>query len=89
VSEATIDLSGLECPVPSIRTKRKLLSMAIGERLTVICTDPMAAVDIPFLVHQLGHELRDHQERDGKLIFDIAVKQGNKGEDTWPMLQPE
>jgi tRNA 2-thiouridine synthesizing protein A len=89
VTEATIDLSGLECPVPSIRTKRKLLSMAAGERLTVICTDPMAALDIPFLVLQLGHELRDQQEKGGKLIFDITVKQGNRGEDTWPVLPQE
>lgn len=87
MANETIDLSGLECPVPSIRTKRKLNAMSTGSRLTVVCTDPMTAIDIPFLVTQLGHQLMRHEELGEKLIFEIEVAPGaNKGESTWPTI---
>lgn len=87
MANETIDLSGLECPVPSIRTKRKLNTMATGSLLTVICTDPLTSLDIPFLVSQLGHQLLRQEEQDDKLIFEIEVAPGaNKGESTWPTI---
>jgi tRNA 2-thiouridine synthesizing protein A len=87
MTSETIDLSGLECPVPSIRTKRKLNTMATGSRLTVICTDPLTAIDIPFLVTQLGHQLVRQEDLNEKLVFEIEVVPGaNKGESTWPTL---
>lgn len=79
----TLDLSGLECPIPAIRTKRKLRTMEVGSVLSVQCTDPMAAVDIPFLVSQLGHELLSHVDVDSLLVFEIKVSDARpKGH--WP-----
>ena len=34
-----LDLSGLNCPLPVLKTKKKLSSMDAGERLFVVCTD--------------------------------------------------
>jgi hypothetical protein len=47
----------------------------------------MTAIDIPFLVSQLGHHLIGHEEGPDRLIFEIEVAQGaNKGENTWPTV---
>ena len=68
-----LDLSGLKCPVPALRTKRALASMQTGERLEVICTDPLAKIDIPFLVSQTTHKLLASVEKDERLQFMIEV----------------
>ncbi len=66
-----LDLSGLKCPLPALRTRKALKGLAPGARLSVICTDPMAAIDIPNLLRETGDALDAQAERDGKLVFDI------------------
>ena len=34
-----LDLSGLNCPLPVLKTKKKLSSMDAGWKLFVVCTD--------------------------------------------------
>ncbi len=72
MSDAMIlDLSGLKCPLPALRTRKALRSLAAGSKISVICTDPMAAIDIPNLLRETGDELSGHHEADGKLTFVI------------------
>jgi len=52
-----LDLSGLKCPLPALKTRRALKSLAPGDRLEVRCTDPMAAIDIPHLVASVGDRM--------------------------------
>ena len=59
-----LDLSGLKCPLPVLRTRKALRALPAGARLRVTCTDPMAAIDIPNLVRETGDRL-DAAERDG------------------------
>ncbi len=66
-----LDLSGLKCPLPALRTRKALKALAPGALLRVICTDPMAAIDIPHLVRETGDELAAEERQDGKLAFDI------------------
>ncbi len=51
------DLRGLNCPLPVLRTRKRLAAMAAGERLVVETTDPLAAIDIPAFCNEDGHEL--------------------------------
>lgn len=51
------DLRGLNCPLPVLRTRKKLVSLAPGARLTIETTDPLAAVDIPAFCRDDGHML--------------------------------
>lgn len=53
----TCDLRGLKCPLPVLKTRRRLKSMASGEHLAVETTDPLAAIDIPHFCVTEGHEL--------------------------------
>ncbi|MCC6201578.1 MAG: peptide-methionine (R)-S-oxide reductase MsrB [Gammaproteobacteria bacterium] len=56
-SDRELDTSGLNCPLPILKAKRELLSMAAGETLHVIATDPGALADFRAFAEQTGHEL--------------------------------
>jgi tRNA 2-thiouridine synthesizing protein A len=59
-----LDLSGLKCPLPALRTRKALRALAPGGRLAVTATDPLAGIDIPNVVREEGAAL-EAQERDG------------------------
>ncbi len=52
-----LDLTGLKCPLPVLRTRKALKTLVAGERLEVHCTDPLAAIDIPNLIRETGDRL--------------------------------
>lgn len=52
-----IDATGLLCPLPVLKARKRLLSMAPGQILRLTATDPMAAVDVPHFCAEAGHEL--------------------------------
>ena len=73
-SENTLDLSGLLCPLPVLRARKRLQAMPSGSVLKVIATDPMSAIDMPHFCNEQGHALLE-QRRDGDaLIFRIRRK---------------
>lgn len=51
-----LDLSGLTCPVPLLRTKRHLRTMASGQLVAVTTTDPDSKAD--FLAYCDGRTSR-------------------------------
>jgi tRNA 2-thiouridine synthesizing protein A len=59
MSEAgeTLDLRGLKCPLPVMRTRRHLRDLAPGVTIRVETTDPLAVIDIPHFCSSEGHEL--------------------------------
>ena len=60
--ETVVDMRGLKCPFPALKTKKILSKMTPGERLVIECTDPLAAIDIPNLIRETG----DAIEASGK-----------------------
>ncbi|WP_336485623.1 sulfurtransferase TusA family protein [Methylobacterium nigriterrae] len=62
-----LDLRGLKCPLPVLRTRKALRGLPAGAGLVVTCTDPMSAIDIPNLVRQEG-DCVEVVERDGDAI---------------------
>ncbi|MCP4382686.1 MAG: sulfurtransferase TusA family protein [Hyphomicrobiales bacterium] len=52
-----LDLRGLACPLPVLKTRKALQALADGRRVLVEATDPLAAIDIPHFVEQAGHRL--------------------------------
>lgn len=65
----TLDLNGLKCPLPALRTRKALTQLKSGERLHVLATDPMAAIDIPHAVHETGDRLIEQTRNDESLSF--------------------
>jgi tRNA 2-thiouridine synthesizing protein A len=66
-----LDLKGLKCPLPALRTGKALSVLRPGEVLHVTATDPMANIDIPHLVSQRGDRLIECEEVDGRFYFMI------------------
>lgn len=59
-----IDVRGLKCPLPVLKTARRMAPHPSGTRFRVLATDPLAAIDIPHFCGEKGHRLV-HQERAG------------------------
>ncbi|MGH6810853.1 MAG: sulfurtransferase TusA family protein [Methylocella sp.] len=66
-----LDLRGLNCPLPVLRTRKVLRKLARGDRLIVECTDPLAIIDIPHLLHETGDTLERQEVANGLFIFHI------------------
>ena len=66
-TEVVLDLKGLNCPLPALRTRKALKEMLAGETLLVECTDPLSAIDIPHCVMESGDAL-ERQSRDGDVL---------------------
>ncbi|MBL4785317.1 MAG: sulfurtransferase TusA family protein [Cohaesibacteraceae bacterium] len=67
-----VDLRGLKCPLPVLKTRKALTRIARGEILRVYSNDPMAGIDIPHFCSESAHQLISQtQADDGTLIFEI------------------
>lgn len=49
-----LDLRGLKCPMPVLRTRKALRALPPGAELRVLCTDPFAAIDLANLARETG-----------------------------------
>lgn len=67
----TLDLKGLKCPLPVLKTRKALAGLSPGHELTVLTTDPMAAIDIPHFCNESGNELlaTDIDGNDGTFVI--------------------
>jgi len=74
MADQTVSLRGLKCPLPALRTRKLLTGMKSGEALTIECTDPLAAIDIPNLLRQTGDALEDKTQAGDVLTFRIRKK---------------
>jgi tRNA 2-thiouridine synthesizing protein A len=66
-----LDLKGLKCPLPALRTGKALAKLQPGEVLHVTCTDGMAAIDIPHLVQTRGDRILEQEVLSDHLYFMI------------------
>jgi tRNA 2-thiouridine synthesizing protein A len=66
-----LDLKGLKCPLPALKARKALKSVVAGGTLQVICTDPMAAIDIPNLIRETGDTLVSQAADNSVMVFVI------------------
>lgn len=69
-----VDARGHRCPVPTLRLRRAMEGAAPGARLDLLATDPMARIDAPHLVGQLGGRVLAIAEDAG--VLRISVETG-------------
>jgi tRNA 2-thiouridine synthesizing protein A len=67
MTEKAINLRGLKCPLPALKTRKVLSGLTAGDVIQVECTDPLAAIDIPNLLRETGDTL-ESSLRDGELL---------------------
>ena len=70
-----LDLTGLKCPLPALRTRKALRGLAHGACLAVTCTDPLAGIDIPNVVREEGDRI-EAQSREGAALRFVIRRTG-------------
>lgn len=75
-SMVQLDTTGLLCPLPVLKARKRLQSMNPGQILEMRADDPAALVDVPHFCTEQGHELLSEDTTpEGALLFRIR-KQG-------------
>ncbi len=69
-----LDVSGLVCPLPILRTKQSLATMISGQMLKIVATDPASVIDFQVFSDQTGNELISMSQQIGEFIFVLKKK---------------
>ncbi|GAW39674.1 SirA-like protein [Brevundimonas sp. SH203] len=68
-----VDARGHRCPVPSLRLMKAMQDAVPGARFVLLATDPMARIDVPFMMSQKGGKVVAIEEADGGLRLTIET----------------
>ncbi|MFL6814632.1 MAG: sulfurtransferase TusA family protein [Bradyrhizobium sp.] len=69
MSTTKLDLTGLKCPLPALKTRKALKTLKPGDLLEVRCTDPLSAIDIPNLLRETGDKLEMTERAEQEIVF--------------------
>jgi tRNA 2-thiouridine synthesizing protein A len=67
-----LDVKGLNCPLPILRTKKALAEMQSGQTLHVLATDPGSVKDFQAFARQTGNDLIASGQTDS--VFEYVLK---------------
>jgi tRNA 2-thiouridine synthesizing protein A len=71
MGESKVNMRGLKCPLPALKTRKLLTKMAVGEVLEIECTDPLTTIDIPNLIRETGDTIESTARKGRVLTFRI------------------
>lgn len=74
-----VDARGHRCPVPSLRLRKAMETAPPGSRMRLLATDPMARIDVPFLMGELGGQVEGIEEAGGVLTISVVTPAAPKG----------
>jgi tRNA 2-thiouridine synthesizing protein A len=66
--DATLDATGLLCPLPVLKARRALKPLAAGAILEILATDPGATKDFEHFCQTTGCELLEASEEPGGIL---------------------
>ena len=66
-----VDARGHRCPTPSLRLRRALARAPCGAVIVLLADDPLARIDVPHLLAELGDRLIDIETRADGLVFRV------------------
>jgi tRNA 2-thiouridine synthesizing protein A len=66
-----LDLTGLKCPLPALKTRKALKPLKPGDVLEVHCTDPLSVIDIPNLIRETGDKVEIAERGEQRIVFVI------------------
>ncbi len=72
----TLDACGLLCPLPVLKLRKRLKSLAKGEVIEFLADDPAAVIDVPHFCTEAGHDLLSATDREGVQIYLIRKSGG-------------
>ncbi|WP_110553716.1 sulfurtransferase TusA family protein [Pseudaestuariivita atlantica] len=71
----TLDATGLLCPLPVLKLRKRLQALEAGACITMQADDPAARIDVPHFCAESGHELVETSE-DGPVLTFVVRKNG-------------
>ena len=74
IVDEVVDLKGLNCPMPMLKTKKALQGAASGRILQIEITDSGSKTDMPALLKRSGDELLELKEDGGVYTFLVKKK---------------
>jgi len=69
MSQTKLDLTGLKCPLPALKTRKALKALSPGDVLEVHCTDPLSVIDIPALIQETGDKIEIAERAGPRIVF--------------------
>ncbi len=69
---ASLDVKGLNCPLPVLRVKKKIKDLAVDETMRILATDPGAARDLEAFCAASGNEFLGAREEAGVFVIEIC-----------------
>ncbi|MFB3738966.1 MAG: sulfurtransferase TusA family protein [Candidatus Velamenicoccus archaeovorus] len=70
----TLDLKGLSCPLPIVKTAQGMKELASGDLIEVLATDPGSVADFTAWCKSTGNELVERADEGGVYRFVIRKK---------------
>ena len=70
--QQSLDVCGLDCPLPLLKARKALRDVGVGQTLEVLATDPGSWRDFAAFAEQSGHGLVAASEADG--VFRYVLK---------------
>jgi tRNA 2-thiouridine synthesizing protein A len=74
--DATLDATGLLCPLPVLKARRALKAVPAGGVLEILATDPGAIKDFAHFCQTTGCELVEASEQPGGILRFLLRKPG-------------
>ncbi len=66
-----LDATGLLCPLPVLKARKRLQSLPKGALLRLLADDPAAVIDVPHFCAEAGHALISETEAADHRIYVI------------------
>ncbi|MHB8741715.1 MAG: sulfurtransferase TusA family protein [Sulfuricaulis sp.] len=73
MADLELDLRGLNCPIPVLRAKKKMETMAIGQTLRILATDPGSVQDFKVYAISSGDTLLE-SKKNAEGDFEFLLK---------------
>ena len=69
MSEYDLDATGLLCPLPVLKLRKRMGALKVGQSLTLVADDPAAIVDVPHFCVEAGHELVEMRDEGATQVY--------------------
>ncbi len=74
--DAELDATGLLCPLPVLKARKRLSALSEGAVLLIRADDPVARVDFPHFCSEQGHALIAQHDGPGGVMTFLIRKGG-------------
>lgn len=71
MADVTLDVRGLNCPLPIFRARKAMRDVPLHGLIEVLATDPLAPLDFAAFCETTGHELVESTAEGGVFRFVI------------------